>query len=136
MLGRTIKVLLAASVLIGCAGIEVAPSTTSKRGDKARVQTVPVKTLNFVGRYANADGSVTVTNSDDARGFQFHLQLHTPDACEGVDYSGRAIFSDIHTARSDDDDLFTFGEKTVKLEPAISQIGMSCARVLNVEFTK
>jgi hypothetical protein len=70
------------------------------------------------------------------KGFDFHLVIKSEDDCNGVDYSGAVTFNEPNKATNDQADLFKLDEGRVRFEPATEMIGMDCARVLEVEFSK
>ena len=93
--------------------------------------------MDYNGTYKNSGGAtLTIQNFVGDKGFDFHLVIKTEDDCNGVDYSGTVKVTEPNKATNDQADLFKLDEGRVHFEPATEMIGMDCARVLDVEFSK
>jgi hypothetical protein len=93
--------------------------------------------MDYNGTYENSGGAtLTIQNFAGDKGFDFHLVIKTEGDCNGVDYTGAVKFTEPNKATNDQEDLFKLDEGRVHFEPAMDMIGMDCARVLEVEFSK
>ena len=124
--------------LFFCLALLGAPSLATACGasSSTTADTPPADGSSHNGTYANADGAVTITNANPGAGFDFQLKLTSPEACSGVAYSGSATFTNSAKAKSAQGDAFSFAGRALTLEPATSQIGMACARVIDTGFRK
>jgi hypothetical protein len=91
----------------------------------------------YSGTYKNSGGAtLTIQNFVGDKGFDFHLVIKSEDDCNGVDYSGTVKLTEPNKATNDQADLFKLDAGRVNFEPGTEMIGMDCARVLDVEFSK
>jgi hypothetical protein len=91
----------------------------------------------YSGTYKNSGGAtLTIQNFAADKGFDFHLVIKSEDDCNGVDYSGTVKLTEPNKATNDQADLFKLDAGRVNFEPGTEMIGMDCARVLDVEFSK
>ena len=111
-------------------------ASTSSGATETPAETQPTAEQSRDGVYTNGGGTITITNMVAGKGFDFEVSLDAPEACSGVGYSDSATFSDANTAQSAVGDRFTFTGARLKAEPAMSAIGMDCARRINVDFSK
>jgi hypothetical protein len=117
---------------LATAAIFVSACSATKLPAPDSPTTAPVS---YDGTFTNGGGATLVISSYvAAKGFDFAIKIQTEDACDSVDYKGSVEFTDPTTARNEDEDLFRLKPGTVHFEPALSMIGMDCARVLHVDF--
>lgn len=106
------------------AGAPAKPATAAQAADRS-------------GVYTNGGGAtLTISKYVANGGFAFKLVIKSKDDCDLVDYSGTAKFSGPTKATSDKDDAFTLKGQIIAMEPSVDMIGMACARVIHVDFTK
>ena len=97
----------------------------------------PAAATDYAGTYDNSGGAtLTIKNFEAEKGFDFQLVIKSEDDCNGVDYSGAVKFTEPNTAKNDQEDTFKLDAGRIDFEPAVEQIGMDCARVLEVGFAK
>ena len=110
-------------------------STSSSSGEQpaADKQEAP----DYSGTYKNSGGgTLTVSNYEAGKGFDFKLVIASSDACDTVNYSDKATLSDAKNAKSGSGGTFVLSGDAIKFEPSTEQIGMDCARLIDTAFKK
>ncbi|TNF31791.1 MAG: hypothetical protein EP329_11845 [Deltaproteobacteria bacterium] len=115
-------------IAVGSAGA----SAVAAPADKA----APAKP-SLEGTYKNGGGATLTVRSVVAdKGFKFDLSVTSEDDCNGVSYSGEVKFTKPNEATNDEGDSFKVDGAKLHFEPAMDMIGMDCARVFDVDFSK
>jgi len=127
MSSSTLRRVLGLSLLLAGS----APVAFAAPSDKA-----PAKT-SLEGTYVNGGGATLKLAKVVAdTGFSFDLTIKSDDDCDGVSYSAEVKFTKPTEASNDEGDLFKIEGAKLHFEPSMEMVGMDCARVFDVDFSR